>query len=190
MSLDAVSKIEVLCHSHKREKVLDTIEASGKVHLIDLSEIDLPEEDNFLKHASINTEELVEEISSLEKAILFLQEETKDEVEAPRSSPPSLTEEELMCLLEDKQLLEDARRSWFVAVQKAKLEGAEKELLQEEEFLLFWRDLPVPFEELRRKGDCCMVAGILEKEAIVKAHLLEKDVPLFHLEVIQRYKEW
>jgi len=189
MSLDAVSKIEVLCHSLKREKVLNTIEASGKVHLIDLSESDLPEEENFLKHASMNTEVLVEEIASLEKAILFLREETKDEVEAPRSAPPSVKEEELVRLLEDKQLLEDARRAWFVAVRKAKLEGAEKELLQEEEFLLFWRDLPVPFEELRRKGDCCMVAGILVKEAVDKAHLLEKDVPLFHLEVIQRDKK-
>ena len=122
MSLDAVSKIEVLCHSLKREKVLNTIEASGKVHLIDLSESDLPDEENFLKHASMNTEVLVEEIASLEKAILFLREETKDEVEAPRSAAPSVKEEELVRLLEDKQLLEDARRAWFVAVRKANIE--------------------------------------------------------------------
>ncbi|NOQ21242.1 MAG: hypothetical protein GQ565_01155 [Candidatus Aegiribacteria sp.] len=189
MSLDAVSKIEVLCHSLRREQVLNTIEASGKVNLIDLSELDIPEEESFLKPASMNTEDLVEEISSLEKAILFLQEETKGSASAPRSPPPSLREEELMRLLEDKLLLEDARRAWFVAVQKAKLEGAEKELLQEEEFLLFWQGLPVAFEELRRKGDSRMVAGILEKEAIEKAHLLEKDIPLFHLEVIHREKK-
>ncbi len=188
MSLDAVSKIEVLCHSLRREMVLNTIEASGKVHLIDLSELDIPEEENFLKPASLNTEELVEEISSLEKAILFLQEETKGEVEFPRSSPPSVREEELMHLLEDRRLIEDARRAWFVAVQRAKLDGAEKELLQEEEFLLFWLELPVSLEELRRKGNYRMVAGILEKEAIEKAHLLEKDIPLFHLEVIHRDK--
>lgn len=186
MSLDAVSKIEILCHSDTREMVLNTIEASGKVHLIDLSSVH--EEDGFLKPASMNTEELVEEISSLEKAILFLTEETVGEKIEPPSPPSSIGEKELMSLLKDKRLLETARRAWFVAVQKAKLEGAEKELMQEEEFLLLWEELPVPFEELRIKGGCCMVAGVLEKDAIEKAHLIEKDFPLFHLEVIQRDK--
>ncbi len=189
MSLDAISKIEVLCHSLRREMVLNIIEASGKVHLIDLSELDIPEKEKFLIPASLNTEEMVEEISSLEKAILFLQEETAGEVEAPRSSVTSIKEEELMRLLDDKRLLEEARRAWFVAIQKTKLEGAEKELLQEEEFLLYWQELPVTFDELRRKSDCCMVAGLLEKEAIEKAHLLEKDIPLFHLEIIYRDKK-
>ncbi|MCK5115940.1 MAG: hypothetical protein KAR44_05030 [Candidatus Aegiribacteria sp.] len=189
MSLDAVSKIEVLCHSVRREQVLNTIEASGKVHLIDLSELEVPQEDSFLKPADMNTEDLVENISSLEKAILFLQAETKGSVEAPRVPPPSLKEEELMRLLTDRRLLEDARRAWFVAVQKAKLEGALKELLQEEQFLLFWRDLPVPLEELRRKGDCRMVAGTLEKEAVEKAHLLVTEIPLFHIEVILKEKK-
>lgn len=183
MSLDAVSKIEILCHSFRKEKVLNTIEASGKIHLIDLSELDVPEEEDFLTPASVNTEELVEEIAGLEKAIRFLQEETRGEAFAP-APPPSLPEEELMLLLSDKRLLEDARRAWFVAVQKAKLEGALKELLQEEQFLQLWQDLPVPLEELRRKGDCRMIAGTLEKEAIAKAHLMGDDIPLFHLEVV------
>ena len=133
MSLDTVSKIEVLCHSVRREQVLNTIEASGKVQLIDLSELEVPKEDSFLKPADMNTEDLVESISSLEKAILFLQAETKGSEEAPRVPQPSLKEEELMCLLEERRLLEDARRAWFVAVQKNKLEGALKELLQEEQ---------------------------------------------------------
>lgn len=188
MSLDAVSKIEILCHSLRREMVLNTIESSGKVQLIDLSELDIPEEESFLQPASMNTEELVEKISSLEKAILFLREETAGEVDVSRSQPPSVKEEELMLLLADRRLLEDARRAWFVAVQKAKLEGAEKELLQEEEFLLFWQQLPVTFEELRRKGACRMVAGVLEKDAIEKAHLLEEDIPLFHIEVLHKEK--
>ncbi|RKZ11260.1 hypothetical protein DRQ25_00150 [Candidatus Fermentibacteria bacterium] len=188
MSLDAVSKIEILCHSFRKEMVLNTIEASGKIHLIDLSEFDIPEEESFLTPASINTEELVEEISGLEKAILFLQQETRGET-SPPGPPPSLTEDELMLLLEDRRLLEDARRAWFVAVQKAKLEGALKELLQEEQFLQLWQDLPVPLEELRRKGDCRMIAGTLEKEAIAKAHLMEEDIPLFHLEVVLKQKK-
>ena len=189
MSLDAVSKIEVLCHSLRRELVLNTIESSGKVQLIDLSEMDIPREESFLEHARMNTEELQENISSLEKAILFLQEETRGSVEAQRTPPPSLKEEELMRLLSDKRLLEDARRAWFVAVRKAKLEGALKELLQEEQFLIFWLALPVSIEELRRKGDCRMAAGTLEKEAVAKAHLLEAEFPLFHLEVILKEKK-
>jgi V/A-type H+-transporting ATPase subunit I len=188
MSLDAVSKIEILCHSLKREMVLNTIESSGKVHLIDLSEADEPEWESFLKPASMNTEDLIEEISSLEKAILFLLEESADEAEYHPSSTPSIGESELILILEDKRLLEDARRAWIVAVQKAKLEGALKELLQEEEFLRFWKDIPVPFEEIRRKGRSRIAAGILEKESIEPAHLLEKAYPLFCLEVIQKEK--
>jgi len=186
MSLDAISKIEILCHSLKRESVLNTIESFGRVHLVDLSEVEESEWDSFLKPARMNTENLTEEISSLEKAILFLQEESAGEAPPVPSTPPSIEEEELLQLLGDKRLLEDARRAWFVAVQKAKLEGALKELQQEEEFLLFWRDMPVPFEEIRIKGKSRMVAGTLESEAIEKAHLLEKETPLFHLEIVQK----
>ncbi len=184
MSLDAVSKIEVLCHSIRREQVLSAIETFGRIHLIDLSAVS--EDDSFLQPARQNTDVLVEEISSLEKAILFLQEEASGEIDIPSASVSSIKEEKLLLLLEDKRLLEDARRAWFVAVQKAKLEGAEKELLQEEEFLQYWHTLPVSFEELRRKGDCSMAAGILEKDSIEKAHLLLEKYPLFHLEVIQK----
>lgn len=183
MSLDAVSKIEILCHSLKRETVLNTIESSGKVHLIDLSEVSGEEWESFLKPASMNADELIEEISSLEKAILFLREESTD---LTAESPATIEEKELLLVLEDKRLLEDARRAWMVAVQKAKLEGALKELQQEEEFLGFWEDMPVPFDELRKKDRTCMAAGTLQREAIEKAHLLEKDSPLFHLEVIQK----
>jgi len=188
MSLDAVSKIEILCHSIKRESVLEAIESSGKAHLIDMSEVEDREWEDFLKPGGLNTEELVDKISSLEKAILFLQEETAGEIESPSSSMASIGEKELILLLENKLLLENARRAWFVAVQKTKLEGALKELLQEEEFLLSWEKLPVPFEELRKKGRGRMTAGLLEKESIEKAHLLENDFPLFDLEIIQKDK--
>lgn len=188
MSLDAVSKIEILCHSMKKETVLSAIESFGKVHLIDLSEVEELEWEDFLKPASMNTENLIEEISSLEKAILFLQEESADDAEPPPSSPLSIGESELLLILKNKRLLEDARRAWIVAVQKAKLEGALKELLQEDEFLRFWKDIPVSFDEIRRKGRSRIAAGILEKESIETAHLLEKDFPLFHLEVMQKDK--
>ena len=190
MSLDAISKIEVLCHAQTREKVLEKIESSGKVHLIDISEIDQSEDMRFLKPATLNTDDLTEEISSLEKAIQFLEEETAGEKNQLPSIHPSLSEKELMALLEDESLLEKARKAWFIAIRKAKLEGAEKELEQERDFLEEWEGLPVPFEDLRKKGSYLLAAGILEKDAIqhLHSHELENDNPLFHLEVIQKKK--
>ncbi len=191
MSLDAISKIEILCHAQIREKVLEKIESSGKVHLIDMSEIDRTEEMMFLKPASLNTDDLSEKISSLEKAIQFLEEETIGEMKQKPSPPASLSENELMALFEDANLLEKARKAWFVAIRKAKLEGAEKELEQERSFLLEWEELPVSFEDLRKTGSYLLAAGILEKDAIQRLHSHEwkKDKPLFHLEVIQKKKK-
>ncbi len=191
MSLDAISKIEVLCHAKTREKVLEKIESSGKVHLIDMSEIEQSEEMKFLKHASLNTDDLSEKISSLEKAIQFLEEETAGEKKQKPSIPPSLSEKELMALSEDEKLLEKARKAWFIAIRKAKLEGAEKELEQEKDFLIEWEELPVPFEDLRKRGSYRLTAGTLEKDSIQQLHSSkwENSNPLFHLEVIQKEKK-
>lgn len=184
MSLDEVRKIEVICHSLKREDALNAVESFGRVNLINLREKEMPGEEGFLQPASMNTEELEEAISSLEKAILFLQDEAAGEL--PPKPTPIVSEKELLDLIDDKKLLEDARRSWFVAVQKAKLEGAEKELVQEKEFLESWESLPVPFQSLRSKGACRMSAGVLEKDAIERTHGMENDHPLLHMQVLGR----
>lgn len=188
MSLDAISKIEVLCHAQVREEVLAKIESSGKVHLIDISEIEQSKDIEYFKPATLNTDNLSDRISSLKKAILFLEEETAGEKNQPPAIPPTLSEEELMALSEDDNLLEKARRAWFIAIRKAKLEGAEKELEQEREFLIEWEELPVAFEDLRKKESYLLMAGTVEKEGIQQLHELENENPLFHLEVIQKKK--
>lgn len=189
MSLDDVSKIEVICHSLKREQLLGELESFGRAHLLDLSEYEDDEESGYLKHSILSTEDLSEKISSLERAITFLSEEIPGEPPVP-SLPPVVKEEELLELIDDRELLEDARRVWFMAVQKAKLEGAEKELLQEEAFLSTWEDLPVPIQELRREGFYRMAAGTLTGEGIEEAHLLDRTTPLLHIEVLQREKDF
>ncbi len=189
MSLDAISKIEVLCHAQTREKVLEKIESSGKVHLINMSEIEQSEDMRFLKPATLNTDDLSDKISSLKKAIQFLEDEAAGEMNQQPSIPPSLSEKELMALSEDENLLEKARRAWFIAIRKAKLEGTEKELEQERNFLIEWEGLPVPFEDLRKSESYLLVAGTIEKEGIQQLHELVNENPLFHLEVIQKKKK-
>ncbi len=192
MSLDEVSKIEIICHSMKREQLIAAVESFGRVHLVDLSEGEEKDRFDYLSPTRLSTEEQSEEISSLEKAIQFLRDEVSGEISgeltAP-STPPVVSEDELMELINDRKLLEDARRAWFVAVQKAKLEGAEKELVQEEEFLLSWEELPVQFQELRRKGVYRLTAGTLPAEAMTAVREQETGDTLLHMDVLERLKD-
>ncbi len=187
MSLDAVSKIEILCHSSAKEKVLAAMESFGRVHLLDLSEIDRPDEEEWklFLPASMDTGEIVEKISSLENAMEFLEEEAGDACPPP-GSMRSVTEQDLQKEMKDDAILAKARRAWFTAIRKAKLEGAEKELEQEMEFLLTWKDIPVPFEELRSTAASRLCAGTLEKDAIDRVHALETQFPMLHIEVLDR----
>ena len=186
MGLDSVSKIRVICHSHRREDFLEAAESFGRIHLLRLEEYDEEGIRDYLKPSGLNTAELEDEIASLEKAIEFLEEEAGPDL--PDSPGQSIGEAQLLTLLDDKRLLEDARRAWMVAVQKAKLEGAEKELLAEEAFLLQWKELTVPLEDLGDTSTCSLRAGILEKEAIPQAHRLEGESELLHLEVVSAEK--
>lgn len=191
MSLDPVSKIEVICHSARRENLVAALEAFGRVHLLDLSEgqgfsdgqgSDLSE---YLKPSRLSTESLAEDIASLDRAVKFLLEEASGEMDIP-AEPPAVTEAELMELVADRELIENARRAWIVAVQKAKLEGAENELLQEEQFLREWGNIPVPLQELRREGTFTISAGTIPSESLERIGTLLEEHPLVHVEVIDR----
>ncbi|MBD3277732.1 MAG: hypothetical protein GF388_05480, partial [Candidatus Aegiribacteria sp.] len=186
MGLDSVSKIRVICHSKNRDELLEAVESFGRIHLLRLEEYDEEGLRDYLKPAGLNTAELEDEIGSLEKAIEFLEEEAGPDL--PDFPAQSMEEAQLLKLLDDKRLLEDARRAWMVAVQKAKLEGAEKELLAEEAFLQQWIELAIPLEDLGKTSTCFLQAGILEKEAIPQAHLLEDDSDFLHLEVVSAEK--
>lgn len=186
MGLDSVSKIRVICHSHRREELLEALESFGRIHLVRLDEYEEEGFRDYLKPAGLDTAELEEKVASLEKAIQFLEEEA--ETDLPVSRRESVTEAQLLKLLDDERLLEDARRAWMIAVRKAKLEGAEKELLAEEKFLRQWKELTLPLEDLERSSTCTLKAGILEKDSIQQAHRLEEESPLLHLEVVSAEK--
>ncbi len=188
MSLDSVSKIEVLCHSLKREQLVAAVESFGRLHIIDLSEYRDPEFTNYLKPLGMSTEELSEEISGLEKAIRFLHDETSGELEVS-GEVPEVTEEELLSLIQNRELLEDARRAWFLAVRKAKLEGALKELVQEEAFLRGWQELPVPLQELRQSGSYLMHAGAFPPDAQEEVQEILEENKLSHIEILRSTKD-
>lgn len=187
MSLDAVSKVEILCHGSSRESVLAAMESFGRVHLVDLTEMERPGDENWklFLPASMDTSEMVEKISSLENAMEFLKEEAGDAC-PPEGRSGSVREKDLLEELSDDTLIEKARRAWFTAIRMAKLEGAEKELVQEREFLEAWKGLPVPIEELRSQGAVLLSAGTIEKDAVEKVHTLADEHPLLHVEVLDR----
>lgn len=187
MSLDQVSKIEVLCHAFRREELVAALETFGRIHLVDLSQADEDITGEYLKPTKLSIEELSEEISSLDKAIRFLEDESGGE-SGSSTETPVVTEEELMSLIDDRELLEDARRAWFVAVQMAKLEGAEKELGQEERFLLAWKNLPIPFQDLRRKGVFRIFAGMIPNDSMVMLEEFQEVNPLLHVDILQEGK--
>jgi len=180
MSLDAVTKIQVICHAGRSREVLAAAESFGRVHLSDPSEN--LEESDYLKPAGMDTQELEEAISSLEKAILFLEEEAGPG--APDSAAPSVNENDLLAMMEDRRLLEDARRAWFVAVQMAKLEGAVKELKQERDFLTRWQNIPIPLEDVRTGGTIHLHAGTVDGDSMEAVRELENRQPLLHVQVL------
>jgi V/A-type H+/Na+-transporting ATPase subunit I len=185
MALDAVSKIEVLCHSARREAVLGALESYGRVHLIDLPQgSGIPE--GLFSPVVIDTEDLVQRIANLENAIDFLREQEAGHGSLDVTQKTAhIREPELLDLLADQSLIGIARRSWLMAMRMTRLEGDEKELVQELGFLDPWRPIPMPLEELRRSGRCRMLAGVLEKRAVEEVHDLAVEHPLLHIEVLE-----
>ncbi len=181
MALDSVRKVRILCHSGRRHEVLSEIESMGSVHVLDLGEPgrEGPEGvPGFLRPAEIDTAELSERLSSLERAISFLQDRTGVE-------PPSVTEleeSELVAEVENRELIADARRAWVLAVSMTKLEGARRELEQERDFLADWTGIPLPLERLGEGDSVTLAAGTLGGDAAEAAGLIEAETPLVHIE--------
>jgi len=190
MALDAVSKIEVLCHSARRRDVIAAMESFGRIHLVDLSQGsgDVPQEG--FSPVSIDSEDLQQRIGNLENAIGFLRDL---EVRSGRATVPdpgrTVPERELEAALRDTELLDTARRSWLVAMRIARLEGDEKELTQEKRFLQEWKTLPVPLETLREAAPCRLFAGVLEKGAVQAVETLAAANPLMHVETLEEGRD-
>jgi V/A-type H+/Na+-transporting ATPase subunit I len=185
MALDAVSKIEVLCHSARREAVLGALESFGRVHLVDLPQTaGIPE--GLFSPVAIDADDLVQRIGNLENAIDFLRKQSLGQEPGEESrKTPHIRERDLHELLEDSGLIHIARRSWLMAMRMTRLEGDEKELIQEIAFLEPWRPIPVPLEMLRHTGSFRLLAGVLAKGAVEGVRLLAREHPLMHVEVLE-----
>ncbi|GEM_PF-399202 len=186
MSLDSVSKIEVLCHSVRRADLVAALESFGGVHLLNLARV---EDGNleYFRPTHLDTAELSRKIANLENAIGFLEEEAAGETEIPAPGE-EVEESELLALLDDSELVAEAKRAWMTAVRMARLEGIEKELLQEKAFLSDWRGMPVSIDELRRGDAYLICAGVIPAEFLETARRIADEVPLFHLEELGRGK--
>jgi len=185
MALDAVTKIEVLCHSARREAVLGALESHGRVHLVEMPQ-GAGIADGLFSPVVIDTDDLVQRITNLENAIEFLGEQVagQSHVEGSQKTP-HVSERDLLNLLEDQSLIDVARRSWLMAMRMTRLEGDEKELVQELGFLETWRLIPVPLEELRRSGQSRLLAGTLDKSAMEEVQSLAALHPLMHIDLLE-----
>jgi V/A-type H+-transporting ATPase subunit I len=188
MALDAVARISVICHTARREEVLGAVESAGSVHLIDMSDLEIPEGDIFENTVKVDTAELAERLAGLDRVLDFLAayEHSTESLRARMTgSPPEYTEAELMTQLEDASLVRKAELSWRVAMELAKIEGNEKEHRQEAEFLRSWEGLPCDLAELRRDGSYRLAAGTAERDAIRKVHIFAEETPLLDLQIVR-----
>jgi V/A-type H+-transporting ATPase subunit I len=184
MALDAVTKVEVLCHSARREAVLGALESHGRVHLVEMPQgVGVPE--GLFSPVVIDTEDFVQRITNLENAIEFLNEQVAGQSPGGSSQKtPHVRERDLPSLLEDRDLIDVARRSWLLAMRMTRLEGDEKELVQEMGFLEPWRLIPVPLEELRSSGQSRLLAGTVDNSAVEEVRALAALHPLMHMELL------
>ena len=186
MALDDVARIDVICHRARKEDVLARIESSASVHLIDMSETEIPEGEFFAEPVEVDTAWLSERIADLDRVLDFLTPYAPPGtiMERMAAVPPEFTEEELLQLLDDSRLVRKAELSWRVAMEQAKIEGNEKEHLQEAEFLRTWEKLPCDLSDPGRRGAFGLAAGTAERDAIGKVHAIADETPLLDVTVV------
>jgi len=180
MSLDPVSKIEVICHSGRRSQVLSELERSGGFHPIDLGD-----EDGLLGAVEVSVEGLEDDIDVLDRTISFLEEQTGESPGGLTYTPPSMTEDELERLIDEAGLLETARRAWRHARQLTELDSDYREVRQELSFLEDWKELSVPLEEIGSETEShWAVAGTVSADGLSEIRDWMITEPLVHLEVL------
>jgi V/A-type H+-transporting ATPase subunit I len=186
MSLDSVSKIEIICYHRLRRPVLDFMEESAMVQLVDLSD----REGQLSRSAELDTSELEESLSVLDRVISFLSDFEKTPsslTERMADEPPRFSTAELVGLLESREVIEETKETWRTAREMAELDGDCQELGQEAQLLREWQELPVPVEELGRAGKSYRtLAGTVLGDGIEELHRLIDEEPLAHLEVLSQ----
>ncbi|MBD3369345.1 hypothetical protein GF402_03160 [Candidatus Fermentibacteria bacterium] len=186
MALDNVIKIEIICYHRLRRAVMDTLEESGMVQLIDLSD----REGELEKSAELDTAELREGLDVLDRVVSFLSDyepEAGSLADKLAQEPPRFSAAELVGLVESRQIVEETKETWRTAREIAELDGDCQELRQEAQLLSEWRELPVPVEKLDQAGRSYrMLAGTVVGDGIEELHGLIEEQPLAHIEVLSR----
>ncbi|MBN1434138.1 hypothetical protein JW921_05215, partial [Candidatus Fermentibacterales bacterium] len=157
MALDRVCKIEVLCHSVRRDALMDRLERTGFVQLIDLSERELPSE--AFRVTSGETAALEEELGEVERVIRFLSEYEPTAASGPA---PLVSRDQLERLAVSEELREAVRDAWQLSLELAEYEGDIKEAEHEAAFLRDWVGLGIPLEKLGRHRSFDLIAGTIE----------------------------
>jgi V/A-type H+-transporting ATPase subunit I len=182
MALDSVSKIEVVFHEGSRRDVLFELERFGGFAPVDLSG-----SEDLLGPADVTLEDLEDDIDVLERTISFLEEEAGDSPGGLTYTPPTHSEDELLALAEDEELMDTARRAWRVARELAELDSDYREAMQELSFLEGWKGLSVPLEELGSEtGSHLALAGTLPPDGLERLRDWMVTEPLVHLEEVAR----
>ena len=163
MALDRVSKIEVLCHTVRREQLLSELEAFGSAHLIDLSETELPS--GCFEPTGDQTSDLSWRLSMADRVLDFL----SSIAESPgmgSSRAPMVSRRDLTAML-------DARdgpgslvsRAWRISMQLAELDGERRETEHEIQFLEPWEPMDIPLERVVARRTFLVLAGRLERDS-------------------------
>ena len=182
MALDSVSKVEVVFHEGSRRDVLFELERFGGYAPIDLSGAD-----GLLGASKVSLEDLEDDIDVLERTISFLEEQAEDTPGGFAYTPPSLSEDELLVLADDDELMESARQAWRVARELAELDSDYREAMQESSFLEDWKDLSVPLDELGSEaGGHMALAGTVSADGLQQLRDWMVTEPLSALDVISR----
>jgi V/A-type H+-transporting ATPase subunit I len=176
MARDKVVKAEILCHFNRKREVLATVERAGRVHLIDISDL---EEAPLSKPDEIEKSFLHTLQASLEKTIPFLQDRQSSK---KRVDIPAVTLNELSEILDDQAgLKQRAGRAIAVSDELAGFGLKAEEVLRKIEFMQEWSDFPMRFDQIGHSDALTIKAGqVSAREGFLPLKKLEQDHDLFH----------
>lgn len=178
MARDTVVKIEILCHSDRREEVISRLEETGSVHLLDISD---SEEAPLSPVEPVDDKDLAALNGALAKAIPFLREALHRK---KANAETVLTVKELDSVRKDEKLKESVFRAAAVSDELSELKAGEEETRRKAEFLSRWTDLPIEFSALNRDGSFSLRAGSVPQGSDRSLQAFAASEVLFHIEML------
>ncbi|MCD4707801.1 MAG: hypothetical protein K8S62_08680 [Candidatus Sabulitectum sp.] len=175
MARDRIVKAEILCHSTKKTDVLTSLEETGSIHLIDISEL---EDAPFSRVEEIDRSSLHILSSSLEKIIPFLQERNPSK---KRVAIPAVTVEELSSMFHHGEIEKIALKAAEISDELTNLSSRADEVQCRIDFVREWTDLPLRFDQVSGNGEFTLKAGqVSSREGFIPLKKLEQEIDLFH----------